>query len=125
MAIILVFKTNQEEAIELPLFAKTVIGRSSSADFKLNDEKISSKHCSIELTRKGEVLFTDLDSTNGSQLNNSSIAKSIIKINDRIIIGDTLIQIKPDLLSALERKQIGLSSYKYEPGISLLDPKKD
>lgn len=124
MAVILVFKTSQGEVLELPLFGKTVVGRSGSADFQIKDEKISSKHCSFELTRKGEVLFTDLGSTNGSLLNNNSINSTCVKINDQIKIGDTIVRIKPDLLSPIEKKQIGVSSVKFDPGLTIPDLSK-
>ncbi len=122
MPIILSFKSLKTDQVqELPLFDKTIVGRSSSADFQIQDDKVSGKHCSFEITRKGEVLFTDLGSTNGSQLNNSSIAKTNMKIGDIIQIGDTQVKILKDRLTLMETKQIGMTTNKHQPALTIPD----
>ena len=73
MAIILIIKTDDGEVTELPLLSKIIMGRSSSSDFTIKDNKMSGSHCSFEITNRGQVMFTDLGSTNGSYYNNSKI----------------------------------------------------
>ncbi len=110
MAIILLIQDPQGEKAELPLLQKIVLGRSSSCDYKIEDSKISGKHCTFESTPKGEVVFTDLGSTNGSFLNNSKVNKSVIKLNDVVQIGGTTIKIDEKRLNVSERKAIGYSA---------------
>lgn len=107
MAVILLIQDPQGQLAELPLLQKIVLGRSSSCDYKIEDSKISGKHCTFESTQKGEVIFTDLESTNGSFLNNSKISKTIVKINDVIKIGGTTIRIDEKRLNPGEKKTIG------------------
>lgn len=111
MTVVLIIKTNDGEITELPIIDKITIGRSSSCDIKITDSKISGQHCQIGLTAKGEVLFEDLGSTNGSYLNNSRIAQTMIKIHDVVRIGNTLIKIDDKKLNTKERLTIGNSSY--------------
>lgn len=111
MAIVLLIKTEDGEVTELPILKKTSLGRSSKSDYKITDAKISSTHCFLEVTKSGELLFRDLDSTNGSFLNNSRIHQSVImKINDVIQIGNTLIKIFEKALTPAERVSIGSSN---------------
>ena len=112
MAVILLVKVPDGETTELPLFGKITLGRSSSCDFKVNDSKISGKHCSIELTKKGEILVKDLGSTNGTYLNNSKINHSVFRLNDTILMGGTVIVIDERRLSTLEKKAIGINIIK-------------
>lgn len=114
MAIILIIKTEDGEVTELPVLNKIIMGRSSSADFTIKDNKMSGQHCSFEMTMKGQLMFTDIGSTNGSFFNNSRISQTVVKINDVIRVGNTLIKIDEKRLSSSERMSIGLSTRKLE-----------
>lgn len=111
MAIILIIKTEDGEITELPLLNKIIMGRSSSSDYMIKDTKMSGSHCSFEITPRGQIMFTDLGSTNGSYYNNSKISQTTFKINDVIRIGNTLIKIEEKRLSVSERMAIGISGY--------------
>lgn len=125
MPIILSFKSLQNDQVhELPLFDKTIVGRSSSADFQIHDDKVSSKHCSFEVSRKGEVLFTDLGSTNGSLLNNNSILKTVMRVGDIVQIGNTQVKILKDRLTLSEAQKVGVSVNKHQPALTIPDIKK-
>ena len=110
MAIILIIKTEDGEITELPLLSKIVLGRSSSSDYIVKDSKISGSHCSFEITPRDQVMFIDLGSTNGSYCNNSKTTQTLVKINDVIRIGNTLIRIEEKRLTIGERRAIGLSA---------------
>lgn len=114
MAVILIIKTEDGEVTELPVLNKVIMGRSSSADFTIKDSKMSGQHCSFEMTAKGQLIFTDIDSTNGSFFNNSRIQQTAVKINDVIRVGDTLIKLDEKRLSTGERMTIGVSTRKLE-----------
>jgi pSer/pThr/pTyr-binding forkhead associated (FHA) protein len=109
MAIILLIKTEEGQLTELPIFNKIIIGRSSSSDYKIADIKISGSHCSFEVNAKGQLVFTDLGSSNGSFLNNSQIQQTMVRVNDVIRVGNTIIKIEEKKLSAIERLEIGVS----------------
>jgi pSer/pThr/pTyr-binding forkhead associated (FHA) protein len=114
MAVILIIKTEEGEVTELPVLNKIIMGRSSSADFTIKDSKMSGQHCTFEMTHKGQLMFTDLGSTNGSFFNNSRISQTAVKINDVVRVGNTLIRIDEKRLSTNERMTIGISTRKVE-----------
>lgn len=120
MSVVLLLKVVDHDVVfEVPVLGKTTIGRSSSSDFKLNDKKVSARHCSFEIDVHGHVIFTDLGSSNGSYLNNSLITKTMVKINDIIKIGNTFIKIDPSRLNSKERLRIGHSTHAGESDFSL------
>lgn len=106
MAVVLIFTTG-EETIEFPLLNKTVVGRSSSCDLTLPDKQMSGKHGSFELNAQGQLLYTDLDSTNGSFLNNSKIHKTVVKVNETLKLGNTTVIIDDKKLNSREMISIG------------------
>lgn len=50
-----------------------VIGRVPTCDIQLNDKKLSSKHCQLEL-KEGKIILTDL-STNGTYVKDKKLGK--------------------------------------------------
>ncbi len=110
MTIILNITTEDGQVTELPVLDKIKLGRSSSSDFKIVDTKMSGIHCSFEINNQGELLFKDLESTNGSFLNNSKISQTLMRIGDIIRIGNTLIRIDESKLNTRERVSLGTST---------------
>ncbi len=66
------------------------IGRSALADVRIEDERISRVHCEIR-REGGAYVIRDLDSKNGTWLNEERIKESPLKFGDKIRIGHTLI----------------------------------
>lgn len=108
MPVVLVFQTN-DQTVEFPLLSRSLVGRSSSCDLTVEDKQMSGKHGSFEMTSQGQVLYTDLGSTNGSFLNNSQIQKTILKLNDTLRLGNTHVTIDEKSLNSKERLAIGKS----------------
>lgn len=106
MAIILLIKTEDGKVSELPVLDKIKIGRSSASDYKIIDTKMSGIHCSFQLTPQGELLFVDLESTNGSFLNNNKITQTLIRVNDVVRIGNTIIKIDEKKLTSNELRTL-------------------
>ena len=69
---------------------ETVIGRGSQADIQVIDEGISRRHTAIRL-EGGQVLATDLGSTNGTFLNGERITRQALSDGDKIQVGSTTI----------------------------------
>jgi hypothetical protein len=78
---------------------KTTIGRSNKNVIHLQDEKISSIHCELILT-KNSLEIRDLSSKNGIYLNGIRIESSEIFIGDEIRIGQTNCKINVSLSDA-------------------------
>ncbi len=75
---------------------KFLIGRDEDCDISLPlDSLVSRRHAMIEFSQ-GEYVIKDLDSTNGTFINNRPLAKGekrIIQCGDSILIGKTEITV--------------------------------
>lgn len=71
------------------------IGSASDADIVLHDTAISGKHASLRY-KDNRFTITDLDSTNGTFLNDRSdpIAREELKDNDLIRLGEVVLKFK-------------------------------
>jgi len=70
------------EDIKLPI----TIGREEGNSIQLNDERVSRVHLRIQMDHD-DLVLTDLDSTNGSRVNNEEIQLKILRHGDLITIG--------------------------------------
>ena len=80
----------QQEMV-IPLTGKLFIGR-TKADINTNDPKVSRHHASIEEKADG-YHFTDLNSTNGSFINDQPVQTKILAPGDIIRVGDTMLSV--------------------------------
>jgi len=74
---------------------QNILGTSPDADVALKDDAASARHASIRY-KDGNFFLTDLDSTNGTYLNDGEqpIAREALKDNDVIRIGDLTLKFK-------------------------------
>jgi hypothetical protein len=88
---LLVISSGQYANTTLPLKAGvTTLGRDGrSNDHKIDDEAVSERHLSIRF-QDGKFSATDLDSSNGTFINNERIeGKHVLEANDTVRIGKT------------------------------------
>lgn len=110
MAIVIMVETPDKETQEAPFFGEMTIGRSSKADFQINDDSaLSSIHCKITTKKDGKIHFEDLNSSNGSFFNSQKIKEMDLKVGDVITIGRSLLYIDQKRLSSKETLVIGKS----------------
>lgn len=70
----LVFHTAQDGIQKFEVEKNSVmIGRGSGCDIQIKVEGISRQHCRIDINPRGEILITDLGSTNGVLIDNQRI----------------------------------------------------
>jgi diguanylate cyclase (GGDEF)-like protein len=70
---------------------ETVIGRSSTATIRIEDDGVSRRHARV-VVQGGEVFVEDLGSANGTLLNgNRIVAKEVLKDGDKLALGSTVI----------------------------------
>lgn len=102
-----------------------VIGRSSSCNVKVDDSRVSSRHCEISVGDNGRVVVTDLNSTNGTLINETSITSANLFIGDILKMGEITISIDSLSLSGPERKALTKSAATAKAKfISFKAPKK-
>ncbi len=71
------------------------IGRNTKADVVLEDEKASRLHCGIRLM-DGEYFIKDLDSKNGTFVNEQRIESSQLNAGDKIRVGSTTLSVEKE-----------------------------
>ncbi|HIA04692.1 MAG TPA: FHA domain-containing protein [Myxococcales bacterium] len=72
---------------------RNVIGTAADCDIVLTDPYLSSKHVVIR-HENGEFMLIDLDSTNGSNVNDRPVTKQELIDNDKVRIGRTEMKFK-------------------------------
>ena len=72
---------------------KTILGRSKNCDIILDDEYVSTKHASLRLI-DGDFVITDLDSSNGTFVNDKEVAQTSLHDGDVIKMGKTSLKMK-------------------------------
>ena len=75
----------------VPLTAPvTVIGRSASADLRLDDPGVSRRHAEVQV--QGDVVrVIDVGSTNGTSVNGEQVGAKQLASGDRIQVGSTVL----------------------------------
>jgi hypothetical protein len=68
------------------------IGRASELDMVLIEDMVSRRHAKIQ-TLEGQVVITDIGSTNGTFVNGEKIKRARLKEGDRILIGTSIIKL--------------------------------
>jgi hypothetical protein len=63
-----------------------VLGRQPDCDVVLDDSNVSRRHAEI-VVRDGEVVLSDLGSTNGTKVNGASVRSCVLRIGDAVQIG--------------------------------------
>lgn len=66
------------------------IGREEGNALRLNDERVSRYHAKIQ-TEDGDIIVTDLDSTNGTRVNGSTIQIRRLRPGDQLSVGRTML----------------------------------
>lgn len=73
--------------------AETIVGRQMGADLRLWDNKVSRQHCKIVLEERGAVVV-DLDSSNGTFVNEEQIERAELKDGDLLRVGNTVFRVR-------------------------------
>ena len=71
-----------------------VLGRSRHADISIDDELLSRKHCEIVINDLDQFEVRDLESTNLTIVNERDTESHVLRAGDRILIGDTEIEVE-------------------------------
>jgi pSer/pThr/pTyr-binding forkhead associated (FHA) protein len=66
------------------------IGREEGNGLRLNDERVSRYHAKVQ-SEDGDVILTDLDSTNGTRVNGTAIQIRRLRPGDQVSIGRSML----------------------------------
>jgi hypothetical protein len=73
---------------DLPI--PVTIGREEGNGLRLNDERVSRFHAKVQM-EDGDVILTDLDSTNGTRVNGSAVQIRRLRPGDQVSIGRSML----------------------------------
>ncbi|HSQ55341.1 MAG TPA: FHA domain-containing protein [Gemmata sp.] len=73
---------------DLPI--PVTIGREEGNGLRLNDERVSRFHAKVQV-EDGDIILTDLDSTNGTRVNGAAIQIRRLRAGDQVSIGRTML----------------------------------
>jgi pSer/pThr/pTyr-binding forkhead associated (FHA) protein len=77
---------------EYPCYSQsTFIGRNRGNHVAVRDTSASRRHARIE-RRNGDFILEDLNSTNGTILNQKPVSREILHHGDKIQVGETVLQ---------------------------------
>ncbi len=102
----LMIVSGKQEGASFDVNPPIVFGRSDDTDITVPDQRISRSHG--KFTREDGIYhLEDLDSSNGTKINGSSIQKQRIEDGDRIEAGETemVFLLNPDELTAYEDEE--------------------
>ncbi len=123
----LVLKKIPESRIGVKLSHGLSIGRSSDNGFELSDRLVSSYHCSFEISGN-DVWLCDLNSSNGTYVNDKRISRIKLSLGDVIKVGsytflfngniiiinaDGAVSLHTDIISVSEQMQKTEKEYPY------------
>jgi sulfite reductase (NADPH) flavoprotein alpha-component len=86
---ILTTSTRKTPALTFRLPASTMktLGRATRSDFILDVAMVSRVHCRLTTDQVGELVVEDLDSTNGTFVNDQRIQRAVLTSGDRLRVG--------------------------------------
>ncbi|MCS6864850.1 MAG: FHA domain-containing protein [Gemmataceae bacterium] len=73
---------------DLPI--PVTIGREEGNALRLNDERVSRFHAKVQM-EDGDIIITDLDSTNGTRVNGTAIQIRRLRPGDQVAIGRSML----------------------------------
>ena len=94
----------KEKIIKTYSFNKDVlvIGRIPTADIFIDNTGISREHTQVERSIGGPYIVRDLESTNGTFLNNAQVSEATLKHNDVINVGKFFLRV---IIKAAEKSK--------------------
>src|SRR5262245_53948272 len=94
-----VVRTGRETGrqIALPLGLCLTFGRMKTCDVQVEDESVSRRHCTVE-AKDSHCVVTDLQSANGTFVNEQRVTSAAVRPLDQLRIGGTVF----DVVSASE-----------------------
>jgi two-component system cell cycle response regulator len=84
--------------------AETIIGRQPGVDILVRDPRVSRQHCKISITSEGPTVI-DLDSRNGTFVNDVQVKEIHLNDSDLIRVGDMIFRLRYVDRVELERQE--------------------
>ena len=84
---------NTDRVVSLVPGQSIIIGRTAQCDLQIDDPSVSRRHCQIDFT-EGLLQVRDLDSANGTFLNERPVKESTARVGDLIRLGAAILEVR-------------------------------
>ena len=96
MDVLMVYFKDDGQRKDFPLKqGKVVVGRQDTCDYRIPHNQISREHCEFEMAGD-DVILRDLESRNGTFVNNKRIAEIRLRAGDHVVIGPVVFTVQID-----------------------------
>jgi HD-GYP domain-containing protein (c-di-GMP phosphodiesterase class II) len=118
-----VFVRDTGAIVEMPEGKALIAGRTPRCDIPLDDQSVSRRHCSLE-ARDGTMVVTDLDSANGTYVNERQVEQAIARPGDIVRVGSSVLEVRSPaarppvggmLVDAPDRSYESVIQRRFEP----------
>lgn len=89
--------------IELPRDREVIIGRAQGLDLTVEDTRVSRQHVRLNVAGR-QIILIDLNSRNGTFVNDERVMRARLKEGDRIRVGSCLIEVENAARAHAEKK---------------------
>ena len=101
--------------IDVPAGTTVTAGRGVQCEVHLDDQSVSRRHCTLEAL-DGTLRVTDLDSANGTFVNEQPVMSGLARPGDVIRVGASVLDLRgaDGLTGPVERQAVGSHEHGYE-----------
>jgi pSer/pThr/pTyr-binding forkhead associated (FHA) protein len=85
---------NTDRVFSLQPEQTLTVGRTSQCDLQLDDPSVSRRHCTITLLVNGLLEVKDLESANGTFINERPIKEAAARAGDLIRLGAAILEVR-------------------------------
>lgn len=77
----------------VPAGAVKTVGRAVRSDFILDAAMVSRIHCRLSVGDDGQLIVEDLESTNGTFVNDERVTRAVLSTGDRLRVGRVVLAV--------------------------------
>jgi pSer/pThr/pTyr-binding forkhead associated (FHA) protein len=77
----------QPMTLRLPRGSVRTLGRTARADFIVDAPLVSRVHCRLAVDASDQLVVEDLESTNGTQVNDKTVDRAVLQSGDVLKVG--------------------------------------
>lgn len=80
----------------VPAGAVKTVGRAVRSDFILDAAMVSRIHCRLSVDADGQLVVEDLESTNGTFVNDERVSRAVLNAGDRLRVGRVVLAVSDE-----------------------------
>jgi pSer/pThr/pTyr-binding forkhead associated (FHA) protein len=86
---------------------RLTVGRDKTCQIVIDDVMVSREHCQLWLNSSGKVVVRDMNSTNGTIIDDNKIVQDVLSSHSRLKIGNHIIKVEYKDSQEIQRGRLG------------------